>query len=98
MEDAAGGLAMLAARVDTAMVPLGFERDTRPFHPHVTLGRVRGSRNLDRLRSLMESITFDGPPVTLHELCLMKSVIRPDGSVYSTLQIVPLVGNRADTK
>jgi hypothetical protein len=47
---------------------------------------------------LMESVTFDGPPVVLHEMRLVKSVLRPGGSQYSTLHSVPLVGNRAGTR
>ncbi|HEY6040318.1 MAG TPA: RNA 2',3'-cyclic phosphodiesterase, partial [Kofleriaceae bacterium] len=34
----------LAARVEKAMVGIGYAPDTRPFHAHVTLGRVRETR------------------------------------------------------
>src|SRR5919112_4204947 len=35
-------LRCLAADVDEALAPLGFERVNRPYVPHLTLGRVRG--------------------------------------------------------
>jgi 2'-5' RNA ligase len=38
-------LARLAAVVDEAGVIAGVERDRRPYHPHVTLGRVRDARS-----------------------------------------------------
>jgi 2'-5' RNA ligase len=98
MDDTSGDLADLAGRLEEVMAGLGFRREERPFHPHITLGRVRGQGSLDRLRSLMESVTFDGPPVVLHEMRLVKSVLRPGGSQYSTLHSVPLVGNRAGTR
>ena len=36
-----GALAALQERVAAALDPLGIPRETRPFHPHVTIGRVR---------------------------------------------------------
>ena len=35
-------LRSLAADVDNALAPLGFEREKRPYVPHLTLGRARG--------------------------------------------------------
>lgn len=98
MDDPENDLARLAADLEEAAAGLGFKREDRRFSPHVTLGRVRGPAHLDRLRSLMESVTFDGPPVTLHDMCLIRSFLRPQGSAYSTVQVVPLVGNRTDTR
>ena len=34
----------LAAAVDAALAPLGFATQTRPFHAHITLGRVNAVR------------------------------------------------------
>jgi 2'-5' RNA ligase len=44
VEDASGELARLADATAAAMAELGFARDPRPYHPHVTLG---GSLGLD---------------------------------------------------
>lgn len=41
VEDASGELARLADAVAAAMTELGFARDRRAFHPHVTLARLR---------------------------------------------------------
>src|SRR5437899_1234074 len=41
-----GGLARLARAVGDAMSPLGFARDARPFHPHVTIARLPEARAL----------------------------------------------------
>ncbi|MBK7078444.1 MAG: RNA 2',3'-cyclic phosphodiesterase [Myxococcales bacterium] len=41
VEDASGELARLADATAAAMAELGFARDRRPYHPHVTLGRLR---------------------------------------------------------
>lgn len=42
--DGPPALAALQRDVDAAMVELGFEKEERAFHPHVTVGRVKESR------------------------------------------------------
>lgn len=41
VEDASGELARVADATAAAMAELGFARDRRAYHPHVTLGRLR---------------------------------------------------------
>jgi RNA 2',3'-cyclic 3'-phosphodiesterase len=67
-------------------------REERPdsFHPHVTLGRIRSPRNLRRLITSAESITFDHPPVAVREITIVKSDLRPAGPVYTALRSIPL--------
>jgi 2'-5' RNA ligase len=42
-------LAQLAARIDAAMAEIGFARETRPFHGHVTICRLRETRSVREL-------------------------------------------------
>jgi recombination protein RecA len=44
VEAGAEALAMLHARVESALAARGIPRETRPFHAHVTLGRARDPR------------------------------------------------------
>lgn len=90
IRDAGGALTALARSIDTAMAQHGFEREKRPFHPHVTLGRVKGRRGFMELLATLETITFDCPPVVIQEIMLVQSELRPSGSVYSVLQRVAL--------
>lgn len=46
IEAGAESLADVAARVDRATADLGFAAEQRPYHPHVTLGRLRETRPL----------------------------------------------------
>lgn len=41
LADAAGGIVDLAASVRSALAHAGFSQEDRPFHPHVTLARLR---------------------------------------------------------
>ena len=92
IEDDSGGLARLQKRIDAEMVRFGVERESRPFHPHVTLGRVTGGKNMARLLTIMETITFVSRPILLSEIAVVRSTLKPSGSVYTTLQSFPLIG------
>jgi 2'-5' RNA ligase len=46
-------LRALAASLDGLAAPLGFARETRPFRPHVTLGRVRAPQPAPDLRAAL---------------------------------------------
>ena len=87
-----GALAGFHARIEASMGALGFAKESRPFHPHVTLGRVRGPRGAAALRARVETCTFDQPPIALHEVALIRSDLRPSGSVYTTLKRISLSG------
>ncbi len=88
-----GALKGFHALSEASMRTLGYPEESRPFHPHVTLGRIRGPRGIDALRARVETCTFDQPPITLHEVALIRSDLRPSGSVYTTLKRIFLSGN-----
>jgi 2'-5' RNA ligase len=68
----------------------GFPMEDRTFHPHITLGRVKETRNVVRLTEAIKTITFE--PIEMHcsEIVLMKSELRPSGSIYTMLKSFPL--------
>jgi len=92
MEDNAGGLFRLQEELERGLTNLGILPEERRFHPHITLGRVRGRRNLPDLITLLESLTFVSEAAVLPELLLIRSDLRPSGSVYTTLQAFPFKG------
>lgn len=80
----------LASRVDAALVPLGFPRESRPFSAHVTLGRVRTPRLDRRLGEALASAggALGGQRVTY--VSLMRSQLSPSGARYTELAALPL--------
>jgi 2'-5' RNA ligase len=80
----------LQADVERVCAEFGFPKEDRMFHPHITLGRVKGNRNLVRLTEAIKTITFE--PIEAHcsEMLLMKSVLHPGGSIYTILKSFPL--------
>jgi 2'-5' RNA ligase len=77
--------------VEQTCIPFGFSREDRQFHAHVTLGRVKGSRGLDRLTARLKSVTFGPSIARCTEITLMRSELKPTGSVYTLLHTIPLV-------
>lgn len=80
----------LHTAIEEACATFGFKKDDRAFHPHVTLGRVKGPRGLDRLTATLKSLTFE--PVIAHctKLHLVRSELHPAGSRYTVLKSIPL--------
>lgn len=85
VRDRGGILEQAYREIETAMTRFGCARDDREFHPHVTLGRVRGDTNMSSLLATMESVTFQCPPVLIDHIVLMKSDLTPAGSRYAIL-------------
>jgi 2'-5' RNA ligase len=94
IQDTDGALKAVATSIEAAMAALGFERERRAFSPHVTLGRVKGQRGMAELLATMETITFDCPPVLIQEILLVRSELRPNGSLYSVVERVPMPGKK----
>lgn len=87
VEDALAGL---AGRVDAALEELGFEPETRPFHAHLTLGRVKQGGSVQQILDEHGEVSFGH--CSIHELVLYKSVLQQRGAEYSVLGRVPLGG------
>jgi RNA 2',3'-cyclic 3'-phosphodiesterase len=90
IEGDAGRLMALQERVENVCSELGLARETRPFHPHLTLGRVNGKRNL---HNLLDYIKI-GPDVecafAVDHFNVYRSTLAPRGAIYDILAKVPL--------
>lgn len=84
-------LARIAERLESSLQALGFRPEGRPWSAHVTIARVKGGRNLDRVRQILQAHADDllGEFV-VDAILLKKSVLKPDGPEYSTVERVPL--------
>ena len=81
----------LRARIDDTFLPLGFSRESRPFHPHLTLGRVtQGGRLGPLLDSLRGIETGEVGRMQVRSVELMQSALHPAGAVYTAAETVLL--------
>lgn len=92
----ADSLASLQRSVCEETKRLGFEWEEREYSAHITLGRVRSAKNLDRLRSALESEKeFRAGEFRATEVHLIRSVLSSEGPSYSTLLSAPLLSGSA---
>lgn len=82
-------LEQLAKDIDAWLSELGFASEKRPFHAHLTLGRVKHGAT-DLLQGLEETVLGD---CTIHEVVLYKSVLLRKGAEYTPLSRLPLGTN-----
>jgi 2'-5' RNA ligase len=77
----------LAGAVEDAMEPLGFDRESRGFRCHITIGRVkRGARRLDDLARCIAGVEFKPLKLLVDRVNLVKSELTPAGAVYTVLE------------
>ncbi len=89
-EDPSGKLFELQKIVEEKMSELGFEKEDKEYHPHVTLGRVKNPKNIFNLTKKIESINFESEAGEVAEVLIMKSDLKPSGSVYTVLGKIKL--------
>jgi 2'-5' RNA ligase len=67
--------------------PLGFAPDSKGFSPHLTIARVRSGRNKQALVDCVNELAaYEFGKVYADCLRLKKSVLTPQGPIYSTLK------------
>ena len=93
LESADEQLVSLQAAVDESCGQLGFAREKRRFHAHVTLGRVRSNRGVKQLASEVESrADLDLGEVPVEAITLFESRLGSKGSRYTPLGVYRLRG------
>ncbi len=83
IEDGEGILAALFERVASGLEREGlFQREARPFRPHLTIARLRRPGRLG-LNADMPRVAFE-----IRSVCLYESVLSREGARYQVLQAV----------
>ncbi len=84
--DRAGELIRLAQKLDAACAELGFPRERRSYHPHVTLARI-SRRPPDRFFELLaRHREREFGTLAMSEVQLMESQLCPEGARYQVLK------------
>lgn len=88
--DAPETLTLMAGDVESALEPLGFERDARPFRAHITLGRVKdrltGPEAVRLGKAIEAQASHDAGTVAASTVSLIRSDPQPSGPVYTRIQ------------
>lgn len=80
-------LISLQEEIENEMGKRDFERENRPYHPHLTLGRVKSPEPLDplilELQRHKERLFGE---MNVQRFILFRSVLRPSGAEYTILK------------
>jgi RNA 2',3'-cyclic 3'-phosphodiesterase len=87
-------LRKLQAQIEQECGRFGSHSEERPFHPHLTVARVkaRGPEVRQIADGLRDAIVGTLGEWTLNQITLMRSQLRAGGSLYTSLMEVPLNG------
>ncbi|MFC2158583.1 RNA 2',3'-cyclic phosphodiesterase [Acidobacteriota bacterium] len=84
-------LKSLHSILEQELEKIGFPREDRDFHPHITLGRVKVPQGLEPIiRVLEDSSGTSFGSKTVDRFVLVKSTLRPTGAEYSNIYEVLL--------
>lgn len=64
---------------------LGFSAEKRDYHPHLTLGRVKGLKGIQSVIREIESYSLEPVAFKAENISVIKSELRPDGARYEKL-------------
>ena len=83
----------MATRLDESLSAQGFERERRPFAPHLTVARTKVESSHPAVRQVLENhAQSDFGTIFVDRIRLKKSVLTQCGPQYSTIEeIVPLL-------
>lgn len=98
LQDTHENLGRMAEALEHALEPLGFPREPKPFHPHLTLARIkRENKRVGAVlaeRGLLQEEHRPGV-LPIDRITLFESELQRTGAVYTPLWSVPLNGESA---
>ncbi|MDX1412312.1 MAG: RNA 2',3'-cyclic phosphodiesterase [Nitrospirales bacterium] len=84
------GLSQLKVKIDQALQTLGFQKEDRAFHPHLTLSRIKKPHPKGVEEYLNKNFSFQSGEFPVKEFYLFQSQLTPKGSIYTKLAQFPL--------
>ena len=82
----ADALGEIARKINAGLEVLGFQPEKRKFSPHVTIARVKSSKNKDKLVEVIEQFrNTEFGEVPVNKIILKKSELTPQGPIYSNI-------------
>lgn len=81
----------IAKKMDKQLQNLGFEPERRGFSAHLTIARVKSSRNKEKLLQIIQKYQdVEFATIEVNLVKLKKSDLTPKGPIYTTLREVKL--------
>ena len=85
-------LARLREEIERGLAGLGIRPERQSFHPHLTLARIKGGRNIHRLSKLIDELRdAEIGEMVVDRVRLKRSILTRQGPIYETLEEVRAV-------
>jgi len=89
-----GDLLAVQRAAEACAAAIGLSPEPKPFHPHLTLGRVRAPRGLAPLLEAFAELAAAAPrfgdAFPAPAVALFQSELKPGGAVYTRLEEISL--------
>lgn len=85
IQDSSGELNSYHRALEGECAKVSFPRAERPFHPHLTIARLRQPHGARRLADLHQETKFDPVSVNVRDVCVIRSELRSAGSRYTVI-------------
>ncbi len=70
---------------------LGFQKETKPFSPHLTIGRMKSATGKHEVLEVLHNFTdIEFAEIPVHSIKLKQSILTPKGPMYSIKKEVKL--------
>lgn len=88
VSDASGQLSALHEKFEDECAAEGFEKENRPYRPHLTIARLRKPEGARHLADAHLQMQFETIQVNVEELVVFRSELSPKGSRYTPISRV----------
>jgi len=85
IEDTSEQLGKLQQALEDECDKEGFAREPRPFHPHLTIARLRRPQGSRQLAALHEEMGFEAETVRASALAVVRSELGSEGSRHTVI-------------
>src|SRR5262245_3813821 len=72
-------------RLDERLALIGFKREEKRFHPHLTIGRLKSNKKTRELLAITDAHRLPALSFVVTEIVLMKSKLHPAGAEYTPM-------------
>ena len=86
----AASLESLHKRMEDDLATAGFPREERPFHPHLTIARLRTPKSGRELSDFHQALGFAPQSFSVSEVVVFKSDLLREGSKHTPISRHPL--------
>ena len=94
INDCSGKLAELHAGLEEESARAGFAKEARPFHPHLTIARLRQPDHARTLAATHQQMEFEPVEIAVSELVVISSELSGAGPKYTVVSRHALFGVR----